>query len=154
VTVLLFTNFGIFLIIQEFEDQVGIFTFPDFSGWGKQYPFLGVMAIVFLISLTGLPPTAGFTAKLLVFSSVWQTYQVSGNLLMLWLVVAGLLFTGVAFFYYIKIPYFLFFKRNFRKEKKVIPITSQVLILVLALPVVVFFFRTDLLINLIQLFIK
>ncbi|PSR54529.1 proton-translocating NADH-quinone oxidoreductase subunit N [Adhaeribacter arboris] len=154
VTILLFTNFGIFLFIQEFEEQLGVFTFPDFSGWGKHYPFIGIVAIVFLISLTGLPPTAGFTAKLLVFSSVWQTYQVSGNPLMLLLVVAGLLFTGVAFFYYVKIPYFLFFKRNFRKEKKVIPITSRVLILVLALPVVVFFFRTDWLINFIHLFIK
>lgn len=154
VTILLFTNFGIFLFVQEFEDKLHVFNLSDFSGWGRQYPFLGVLAIIMLISLTGLPPTAGFTAKLLVFSSVWQTYQASGNPLMLILLVAGLLFTGVAFFYYVKIPYFLFFKRNLRNKKRVIPISSQVFIALLTLPVVVFFFRADWLINLIQLFIK
>lgn len=154
VTVLLFTNYGIFWFIQEFEDRLGVHQFSDFSGWGRRYPFLGVLSLVFLISLTGLPPTAGFTAKLLVFSSVWQNYQISGNPLMLVLVVTGLLFTGVAFFYYVKIPYFLFFKRNLRKQKKVIPISSQVFILVLALPIMLFFFRTDWLIDFIHLFIK
>ena len=154
VTVLLFTNFGIFWFIQEFEDRLGTNQFPDFSGLGRQYPFVGVLTLVYLISLTGLPPTAGFTAKLLVFSSVWQNYQISGNPLMLVLVVAGLLFTGVAFFYYVKIPYFLFFKRNLRKQKKVIPITSQVFILILALPILLFFFRTDWLMNFIHLYIK
>lgn len=154
ITVLLFTNFGIFLLIQLFEDRLGIFTFPEFSGWGKQYPFLGIVAIVLLISLTGLPPTAGFTAKLLVFTEVWQTYQASGNPLILILLVAGLLFTGVAFFYYVKIPYFLFFKRNLQREKKVIPVASKIMMALLALPVVLFFFRADWLLNLIQLFIS
>ncbi len=154
VTVLLFTNYGIFWFIQEFEDRLGVHQFSDFSGWGRHYPLLGVITLVFLVSLTGLPPTAGFTAKLLVFSSVWQNYQITGNPLMLVLVVTGLLFTGVAFFYYVKIPYFLFFKRNLRKQKKVIPISSQVFITVLALPIILFFFRTDWLINFIHLFIK
>ena len=154
VTVLLFTNYGIFWFIQEFEDRLSVHQFADFSGWGRHYPLMGIVAMVFLISLTGLPPTAGFTAKLLVFSSVWQNYQITGNPLMLVLVVTGLLFTGVAFFYYVKIPYFLFFKRNLRKQKKVIPLSSQVFILVLALPILLFFFRTDWLINFIHLFIK
>ncbi|QNF34642.1 NADH-quinone oxidoreductase subunit N [Adhaeribacter swui] len=154
VTVLLFTNFGLFWFIQEFEDRWGINQFPDYSGLGRQYPLLGVLTLVYLVSLTGLPPTAGFTAKLLVFSSVWQNYQISGNPLMLVLVVAGLLFTGIAFFYYVKIPYFLFFKRNLRKQKKVIPVTSQVFILILALPIILFFFRTDWLMNFIHLYIK
>ena len=154
VTILLFSNFGIFLFIQEFEDKVGIESLADFSGWGKQFPFLGVLAIILLVSLTGLPPTAGFTAKLLVFSSVWQTFQSSGNPLMLVLLVAGLLFTGVSFFYYVKIPYFLFFKRNLRSRKKVIPVSSQILLALLTLPVVLFFFRTDWLLNLIELFIQ
>jgi len=154
VTVLLFTNYGIFWFIQEFEDRLGVQQFPEFSGWGRRYPLLGVIALVFLVSLTGLPPTAGFTAKLLVFSSVWQNYQLSGNPLMLVLVVTGLLFTGVAFFYYVKIPYFLFFKRNLRKQKKVIPLTSQVFILILAMPILLFFFRTDWLVDFIHLFIK
>ncbi|CAA9225802.1 MAG: NADH-ubiquinone oxidoreductase chain N [uncultured Adhaeribacter sp.] len=154
VTVLVFTNFGLFFLIQVFEDNLGVFNFPEFSGWGRQFPFLGIVAMVFLISLTGLPPTAGFTAKLLVFSSVWQTYQTSGSALMLLLLVAGLLFTGISFFYYIKIPYFLFFKRNLRHDKKVIPLTSKILLVLLALPVLLFFFRTDWLLNAIQLFIK
>lgn len=153
-TVLLFANFGILFLVQEFEDCLGVVTLPEYSGRGQQFPFLGVLAVIFLVSLTGLPPTAGFTAKLLVFSAVWQTYQAAGHPIMLILLVAGLLFTGVAFFYYVKIPYYLFFKRNTVRPSQNIPLASQILLALLALPLLLFFLRADLLLDVINRFIK
>jgi NADH-quinone oxidoreductase subunit N len=63
-----------------------------------------------MIALTGLPPTAGFTAKLLIFSSLWTSYQDSQSIMLLILFGIGLLNTVVALFYYLKIPYLLFLK--------------------------------------------
>lgn len=149
-TVLLFMNFGIFLTVQVFEERLQINEIKDLSGLGKTYPVIGVLAIIFLISLTGLPPTAGFTSKLLLFTNIWQNYTTSGNQLLLTLLLAGLLLTGVAFFYYIQIPYFLFFKRNLSSEKKVLMGKENIVLALFALPLLLFFFQPGWLTNIIE----
>jgi NADH-quinone oxidoreductase subunit N len=108
------------------------------------------MAIIFLISLTGLPPTAGFTSKLLLFTNIWQNFTALGNNLLLALLLACLLLTGVAFFYYIRIPYFLFFKRNLSEGKKVLLGRENFVLTLLALPLLVFFFQPAWLTDLIE----
>ena len=140
-SVLLFMNFGIFLLVQVFEERLQIFDIQGLAGQGKNYPVLGVLAIIILISLTGLPPTAGFTGKLLLFTNIWQNYTATGSQLLLTLLLAGILLTGIAFFYYIRIPYFLFFKRNFSPEKKVVLGRDNVVLALLALPLLLFFFQ-------------
>lgn len=140
-TILVFMNFGIFLLVQVMEEKLRINEIKELSGLGKDYPALGIMAIIFLISLTGLPPTAGFTSKLLLFTNIWQNFTASGNHLLLALLLACLLVTGVAFFYYIRIPYFLFFKRNLSEEKKVLMGRENFVLTLLALPLLVFFFQ-------------
>lgn len=140
-SVLLFMNFGIFLLVQIFEEQLQIYDIKDLAGQGKKYPLLGVLAIIILISLTGLPPTAGFTGKLLLFTNLWQNYTTTGNQLLLTLLLAALLLTGVAFFYYIRIPYFLFFKRNFNNEKKVVLGRDNFVLALISLPLLLFFFQ-------------
>ncbi|WP_242920504.1 NADH-quinone oxidoreductase subunit N [Pontibacter liquoris] len=149
-TVLLFMNFGIFLFLQLSEDEFGVNKLADFAGLGRAYPLLGVLALVFVLSLTGLPPLAGFVGKLLIFSHVWEAYTVSGNTLLLVLLVAGVLLTGVALFYYIKIPFYLFFKRNQTEENLVISLSSILLLVLFALPLLVLFFKPDLLLTWIE----
>jgi len=56
--------------------------------------------------------SAGFTGKVLVFSVVYSLYQGTHNLMLLLLMITGALITVVSLFYYIKIPYNLFLKRN------------------------------------------
>jgi NADH-quinone oxidoreductase subunit N len=149
-TILLFMNFGIFLIVQVFEEKLRITEIKELSGLGKDYPAIGILSIIFLISLTGLPPTAGFTGKLLLFTNIWQNYTVSGNNLLLTLLLACLLLTGVAFFYYIRIPYFLFFKRNLSEGKKVLLGRENFVLSLFALPLLVFFFQPAWLADLIE----
>ena len=48
----------------------------DYSGLGFRYPLLGVAMALFMFSLSGLPPTAGFMAKFYVFAAVEQGYLV------------------------------------------------------------------------------
>ncbi|PRY12686.1 NADH dehydrogenase subunit N [Pontibacter ummariensis] len=149
-TVLLCMNFGIFLFLQISEEAFGVAKLDGFAGLGRAYPFIGVMAVLYLLSLTGLPPLAGFMGKLLIFSNVWEAYSLSGNNLLLVLLATGILLTAVALFYYIKIPYNLFFKRNFREENLVISLSNKLLLVLFALPLLVFFFKPDLLLNWIE----
>ena len=66
--------------------------------------------VVGFISLTGLPPTAGFTGKLFLFSTVWTAFQDSGRVILLILLIGGLLNTVVSLFFYLRIPYYAFLK--------------------------------------------
>lgn len=106
-TVYLAANFLVFMYLQYFESK-GITTLESFSGLGRFSFAHSIFLLVGLITLTGLPPTAGFTAKLFVFSSLWETYASSGKSLTLLLLVFGLLNTVVSLFYYIRIPYYAF----------------------------------------------
>ncbi len=111
-TVYALMNLGTFLLISMISRKTGIEDIAQYRGLGLQYPFLGILMLIAMISLTGLPPTAGFTAKLLVFSALWDAYQNTGSDTLLMVFVLGLLNTVIALFYYLKIPYYMFFKKN------------------------------------------
>ncbi len=137
-------NFAAFWMIQILENISGSSLMEDWKGLGRVYPFIGVLLLVVMISLTGLPPTAGFNAKLYVFSALWETYVGNGNQLILWLFIIGLFNTVVSLFYYLKVPYLLFFKedgsRTERKRLQSLPVIFGTL---LVLPLLLWFFRSD-----------
>jgi NADH-quinone oxidoreductase subunit N len=68
--------------------------------------------VVVLVSLTGIPISAGFTGKLFVFSATYSVYQQTKDPWLLAMLGTGALTTVVALFYYIKIPLNLFLKRT------------------------------------------
>lgn len=68
----------------------------DFSGMAQRHPVLAALMALFLLSMIGIPFTAGFTAKFLVF----QGTVASGKI---WIAVIGLLNSGVALFYYLRL---------------------------------------------------
>jgi NADH-quinone oxidoreductase subunit N len=108
-TVYVLSNYLVFIYLQYFEN-IGVLTLEDFTGVGKKFVWPCVFLLVGFIALTGLPPTAGFTAKLFIFSAVWESYHLSGKPILVWLLVFGLLNTVVALFYYLKIPFYAFVK--------------------------------------------
>ncbi|MBK0404603.1 NADH-quinone oxidoreductase subunit N [Adhaeribacter sp. BT258] len=150
VTILLFSNCGLFLIIQIAEEMTGSNAVAALSGLGRIFPFLGVATTILVISLTGLPPTAGFTAKLLLFTGLWENYAVTKQIWYLVLLLAGLVFTAVALFYYIKLPFFLFFRKTEVAPARKFGLAPKLLVTLLLLPVVYFFFRADALLSFIQ----
>ena len=103
-------NMLVFVYLEWYERH-GITDIQEFSGLGKTHTTAMVFIAVALIALTGLPPTAGFTAKLLVFSSAFMGYEQGGrDSIMLTVLIIGLLNSVIALFYYLKIPYYAFLK--------------------------------------------
>jgi NADH-quinone oxidoreductase subunit N len=105
-------NIGALMLVTYFTRITGSEDVSSYKGLGSKYPAASVCFVIILISLTGLPVTAGFTGKVFVFSAVYSVYQQSHNSWLLLLTITGAITTVVSLFYYIKIPLNLFLKRT------------------------------------------
>ncbi len=91
-----FTNLAAFLAIIAVANRIGSDDIADFAGMSRRQPWMaGVMAISFL-SLSGLPPTAGFIAKFYIFDAAVQAD-------LIWLVVIAVLNSGISAYYYLSV---------------------------------------------------
>jgi NADH-quinone oxidoreductase subunit N len=91
------TNLGAFAVVIALE-QAGEerFDIADLAGIGWRQPLLGATMAIFMLSLAGVPPLAGFFAKWLVFQSAYQAG-------FWWLALIGLLSSVISAFYYLRI---------------------------------------------------
>jgi NADH-quinone oxidoreductase subunit N len=104
-------NIGALMLAGYFTNQENADDVSAYKGLGFRYPLVSVCFVVILVSLTGLPVTAGFNGKLLVFSAAYTLYQQSHDLWLLILMITGAVTTVIALFYYIKIPLNLFLRK-------------------------------------------
>jgi len=102
------------MLATFFADVTGAEDMNSYKGLGFRYPLAGVCFVIVLISLTGLPLTAGFYGKFLTFSAVYQSYQIAHDPWLLALMITGAVTTVVSLFYYIKIPLNLFLRKTDR----------------------------------------
>jgi NADH-quinone oxidoreductase subunit N len=91
-----FTNLGAFVAIIAISQKIGSDEIKDYAGMWKRAPFLAVALAFCLVSLTGIPPTAGFFGKLYIFYAGVQADLV-------WLVIIGVLNTVASAFYYLSV---------------------------------------------------
>jgi NADH-quinone oxidoreductase subunit N len=68
----------------------------DFTGLAKRHPLAALLMLVFMVSLAGIPPTAGFIGKFYVFMSAIEAG-------LTWLAVLALVFAAVSAYYYLRI---------------------------------------------------
>jgi NADH-quinone oxidoreductase subunit N len=92
----LFMNLGAFYVVMLIANKTGSEDIEDYKGLGSRTPFLTVALAIFLISLTGLPPTAGFIGKLYLFAALVNHQWI-------WLAVVGALNSVVALYYYVRV---------------------------------------------------
>lgn len=97
-------NMAAFMIVDEIEEKTGKENIDEYKGLGKICNLLMIAMVIVLVSLTGLPPTAGFTAKFLVFSAAIEAYNLSGSPLLMAMIITGAISTVVSLFYYFRIP--------------------------------------------------
>jgi NADH-quinone oxidoreductase subunit N len=139
---------GAFWCLKLFGDRSGSFNMKDWRGMGSQWGMYGIWLLVFLVSLIGIPPVAGFTAKLLLFSSLADQYFVTNDPVILSLLFFGLLNTAVSAFYYLRIPYYLYFSEKGMSLESKQPPPRRIYHMVpaiLALLLLLSFFKPDLL---------
>ncbi|WP_428655134.1 NADH-quinone oxidoreductase subunit N [Runella sp.] len=150
IAVYVLINIAVFLMIDLMGQNAP--TLATITGKGASYPFLSVCFTILMVGLVGLPPTAGFTAKLLVFSSLWEAYQTSGDQLLMILLVVGLLNAIVSLFYYFKIPFYLFFRTSSSPlPSGNVSSAASIVIALLTLTILILFFKTDWLIDWIRI---
>ena len=93
-------SFGMILLLsrQGFEAE----NLDDFKGLNQRNPWYAFMMLLLMFSMAGVPPTAGFFAKLAVFEAALEAGYV-------WLVVAAVLFALIGAFYYLRIIKLMYF---------------------------------------------
>jgi len=108
----LFMSLGAFFLIDLLARSQGSesLAISQFAGLGSRQPLLAVALLIVMLALTGLPPTVGFTAKLLSFTALFDAYQRSGDPWLLTLFAIGLLNALISLVYYLRIPFLLFFR--------------------------------------------
>jgi NADH-quinone oxidoreductase subunit N len=75
----------------------------DYAGIGYHHPLLAIAMAIFMFSLAGVPPTAGFMAKLYVFSAAVKADYY-------WLAIIGVLNSAVAAYYYLRVLIYMYFR--------------------------------------------
>jgi NADH-quinone oxidoreductase subunit N len=88
-----FTNVGAFAVAITIERALGSDAIPDYAGLSQRAPFSALAMAIFMLSLTGVPPTALFFGKFFLFAAAIQNG-------FLWLAVAGILNSVVSLYYY------------------------------------------------------
>jgi NADH-quinone oxidoreductase subunit N len=95
------TALGAFGVVSIVQDQTGGDRMADFAGLSRRAPLLSACMMVFMLSLAGIPPLAGFFGKFYVFSAALST----GNppLQLLWLVILAIGLSVVSLYYYLQV---------------------------------------------------
>jgi NADH-quinone oxidoreductase subunit N len=101
-----FMNLGAFAVVAALQKRAGVTSGLDtFAGLGRREPVLGILMTLFLLSLTGIPPTAGFFAKAYV---ILAAVQAGGAVA--FLAVIAVLNAAAAAFYYLRVVVYMFMR--------------------------------------------
>jgi NADH-quinone oxidoreductase subunit N len=96
VGIYLFMNLGAFAVVAFLRNQLGSEQIADYAGLVRRAPVVVVCMTLLMVSLIGLPPLAGFSAKFLVFAALYDAGLITV------LVIAGLN-TAISLYYYLRV---------------------------------------------------
>jgi len=132
--------FGVISLVEQIEETN--LSLNDYAGFSQKQPALAAMFAIFMFSLSGIPPFAGFFGKYYVFAAA-----VSGGFT--WLAIIGVLTSAIAAYYYLRIVVLMYFKNS---ETELIVSASRIsfaAISLAAIGVIIFGMFPSLLTNLI-----
>ncbi len=98
----LFANMGAFAVATIFCDETGSDDISSYAGLSKSSPVIAGCMSVFMLSLAGIPPLAGFAAKYMVFAAGIDAGY-------MWLVILALLTSVVSLYYYANVIRTMYF---------------------------------------------
>lgn len=106
---------GLFAILIRMKD----YTIEGFNGLAKEQPVIALTATIFLLSLTGIPLTAGFQGKFFMLMAAIENGQ------HFWLVIVAVIFAAISAFYYFRIIQSMYFREGTQEVMDTPEITKQ-----------------------------
>ena len=98
----LFTNLGAFAVVVALERKQNEGTMlDDYKGLAQRSPLLALAMAYFMLSLTGIPPTGGFSGKFFVFRAALEAD-------LLWLALIGVVTSVISGYYYLRVVYLMY----------------------------------------------
>ncbi len=107
-----FTNLLAFAVVVFFSEATGSETIADLAGLNRRSPWLALMMTIALLSLGGIPPTAGFFGKFFLFNAAVQAD-------LTWLAIIGVLNAIVALYYYLIVIKVMYVDRSADDENPI-----------------------------------
>jgi NADH-quinone oxidoreductase subunit N len=107
--------FGVLAYLKAQNPDKFDYSLKQFAGLGRRSPWAAVLLSLFLLSLTGIPGTAGFIGKFYVFGGMVQADLV-------WLAVIGVVLSAVSAYYYLRVIIYMFF----REPEEELPLRSPI----------------------------
>src|SRR5579885_3350417 len=132
------TNLGAFSGIIALANATGGERIEDFRGLAKKAPLLSAGTAICLLSLAGIPPTAGFVSKVFIFTAAWGEGQTL-------LVVVALINSIVSLVYYGRIIKAMYFDAPLKEERLATPIGLSASISLTAAALIVITFASQIL---------
>jgi len=117
---------GIFAILIKMKD----YTFEGFNGLARQHPLLALTCTIFLLSLAGIPATAGFMSKYYMLAAVVGTGK------FLWLVIFAVLCAAISVYYYFRVIQAMYFKEGGEGLEVAPGVLFKALLVILAILVI------------------
>lgn len=93
--------FGVIALLDKHQNEAQ--TLNDVAGLGFRKPLHGIALTIFMLSLAGIPPTAGFAAKFFVFKVALESGAIT-------IAVIGILTSIVSVFYYLRVVYYMYMR--------------------------------------------
>jgi NADH-quinone oxidoreductase subunit N len=128
------TTVGAFGVVAVVEQAAGDSKLGDFSGLSRRAPVVSLCMLIFMLSLAGIPPLAGFFGKFYVFVAVVKSG--APQLGLLWLVVLAIAMSAVSLYYYLQVLKRIYIADAAAGAQRIaVPCLTQVTLAVLALGV-------------------
>ncbi len=131
-----FMKSGAFMVVAGMASCAIGEKLDDFKGLGKRSPFLAISMMIFLFSLAGIPPLAGFASKFVLFSSAVYGSSDPGPSWLIWLAVAAVLNSALSLYYYARVIKYMYMEKGSEEKVKVPRFTTVAIGISLVMTVV------------------
>jgi NADH-quinone oxidoreductase subunit N len=140
------TTIGAFGVVAAVENAAGDSKLSDFAGLSRRSPVISFCMMIFMLSLAGIPPLAGFFGKFYVFAAAVNSDP--RNLGLLWLVILAIAMSAVSLYYYLQVLKQIYVVDGTNEAgKSNVPVLTQVVLSLVAAGVVVFGCAPGLIVN-------
>lgn len=103
--------FAVYILVAEQNNNA---TIDAFNGLSKKEPFLAAVMVISMLSLAGIPPTAGFFGKYFLFTAAFERYP--------WLIGLAVINSAISIYYYFKVIIAMYFVRDEASPVVVTPV--------------------------------